>query len=109
MSSLAAIPFNKIDGTPSNLGEFAGSVVLAVNVASKFGLTPQYEGLEKLYEDFRDQGLVVLGFPANNFRGQEPGSNDEIVEFCTTTSSSPRSTMVTVNVALMTKPHPAAK
>ncbi len=85
MSSLAAIPFNKIDGTPSSLGEFAGSVVLAVNVASKCGLTPQYEGLEKLYEDFSDQGLVVLGFPANNFRGQEPGTNEEIVEFCTLT------------------------
>lgn len=85
MSNVAAIPFNKIDGTSTNLGEFAGSVVLAVNVASKCGLTPQYEGLEKLYEDFRDKGLVVLGFPANNFKEQEPGSNDEIVEFCTST------------------------
>jgi len=85
MSNVAAIPFNKIDGTSTSLGEFAGSVVLAVNVASKCGLTPQYEGLEKLYEDFRGKGLVVLGFPANNFKEQEPGTNDEIVEFCTST------------------------
>ena len=85
MSNIAEIPFNRIDGTATRLGDYAGSVVLAVNVASKCGLTPQYEGLEKLYEDYRDKGLVVLGFPANNFKGQEPGSNDEIVEFCTLT------------------------
>jgi glutathione peroxidase len=57
--------------------------VLVVNVASKCGLTPQYEGLEKLYRDYKDQGLVVLGFPANNFNGQEPGTDAEILEFCT--------------------------
>lgn len=85
MSNVAAIPFNKIDGTPTSLGEFAGSVVLAVNVASRCGLTPQYEGLEKLYEEYRDKGLIVLGFPANNFKEQEPGTNEEIVEFCTST------------------------
>lgn len=85
MSTVTNIPFNKIDGTSTNLGEFSGSVVLAVNVASKCGLTPQYEGLEKLYEEYREKGLVVLGFPANNFKEQEPGSNEEIVEFCTST------------------------
>lgn len=57
--------------------------MLVVNVASKCGLTPQYEGLEKLYRDYKDQGLVVLGFPANNFNGQEPGTDAEILEFCT--------------------------
>lgn len=83
MSNLAQIPFVRMDGTRATLGDYKGSVVLIVNVASKCGLTPQYEGLEKLYEQKRDQGLVVLGFPANNFGAQEPGSNEEIVEFCT--------------------------
>ncbi|HKT54840.1 MAG TPA: glutathione peroxidase, partial [Caulobacteraceae bacterium] len=62
-----------------------GKVLLVVNVASKCGLTPQYEALEKLYADRRDDGLVVLGFPANNFRGQEPGTDEEIASFCSTT------------------------
>jgi len=62
----------------------AGKVVLAVNVASKCGLTPQYEGLEKLYLELRDQGLAVIGFPCNQFGGQEPGTADEIAQFCTT-------------------------
>jgi glutathione peroxidase len=83
--SILDIPINRIDGTPAALREFAGSVLLVVNVASKCGLTPQYEGLEKLYEAQRAKGLVILGFPANNFRTQEPGTNAEIAEFCSLT------------------------
>ena len=78
------IPVNHIDGKAGSLGEFKGKVVLVVNVASKCGLTPQYEGLEKLYETYGDKGLVVAGFPANEFAGQEPGSNAEIADFCQT-------------------------
>ncbi|MDN6178299.1 MAG: glutathione peroxidase [Micrococcaceae bacterium] len=76
-----AITFN--DGTTSTFGEaFAGRPVLVVNVASKCGFTPQYEGLEKLYATHRDQGLVVLGVPSNQFMGQEPGTDAQIEEFC---------------------------
>jgi glutathione peroxidase len=78
------IPVKKITGEETTLGEFKGHVLLVVNVASKCGLTPQYEGLEKIYEQYKGQGLVVAGFPANDFRGQEPGSNEEIQTFCTT-------------------------
>ena len=78
------IPVHKITGEDASLAEFKGKVLLVVNVASKCGLTPQYEGLESLYEQFRGQGLVVTGFPANNFKSQEPGTNDEIQSFCTT-------------------------
>lgn len=78
------IPLRRIDGTAASLGEYRGKVLLIVNVASACGLTPQYTGLEKLYEDHRDAGLVVAGFPANDFGAQEPGSNAEIAEFCTT-------------------------
>jgi glutathione peroxidase len=77
------IPLKSLDGKPATLREHEGEVMLVVNVASKCGLTPQYEGLQKLYSQRKDEGLVVLGFPANDFRGQEPGSNDEIAEFCT--------------------------
>ena len=84
-SSLQNIPVNRIDGAPSSLGAYAGKVLLVVNVASKCGLTPQYAGLEKLYEDKREQGLEVLGFPANNFGAQEPGTDAEISEFCALT------------------------
>jgi glutathione peroxidase len=78
------IPVKRIDGTATSLSEFDGSVVLVVNVASECGLTPQYEGLEALFEKYRAQGLVVLGFPANEFGAQEPGTNAEIATFCST-------------------------
>ena len=74
----------KISGEDTTLGEFKGKVLLVVNVASKCGLTPQYEGLEKLYEQYKGQGLVVAGFPANDFKEQEPGTEAEIQAFCTT-------------------------
>jgi len=85
MSTVYAIPVETIDGAPSSLGAYAGKVLLVVNVASKCGLTPQYAGLESLYQAQRDRGLVVLGFPANNFGAQEPGTNPEIAAFCSTT------------------------
>lgn len=72
-----------IDGQERSLREYEGKVVLVVNVASKCGLTPQYEALERLYEDKKDEGFVILAFPANNFGGQEPGTNEEIKAFCT--------------------------
>jgi glutathione peroxidase len=72
-----------IDGKEVSLDKYKGKVVLIVNVASKCGLTPQYDGLQKLYAKNKDKGLVILGFPANEFGGQEPGSNEEIKEFCT--------------------------
>jgi glutathione peroxidase len=83
--TLYDIPVKSIDGTALTLEPFKGKVLLVVNVASKCGLTPQYEGLEKLYEDKRGEGLEVLGFPANNFKGQEPGSDAEIKDFCSST------------------------
>ena len=82
-ASLQSIPLETISGQPASLADFQGKVVLVVNVASKCGLTPQYEGLENLYKRFRGQGLVIAGFPANDFKEQEPGSNDEIQSFCT--------------------------
>ena len=85
MTDIQEIPFTTIDGQPSSLGDLAGNVVLVVNVASKCGLTPQYEALESLYEAKRDEGFTILGFPANDFMGQEPGTDEEIVEFCTST------------------------
>jgi len=83
-SKLYDFKVRHIDGKEATLGEYKGSVMLIVNVASKCGLTPQYADLEKLYEQYRARGLVVLGFPANEFAGQEPGSNQEISEFCST-------------------------
>lgn len=71
-----------IDGNPVSLAKYKGKVLLIVNVASKCGLTPQYEGLEALYRKYNEQGLEILAFPCNQFLGQEPGSNDEILTFC---------------------------
>ncbi len=78
------IPVKTIDGKKTNLGEFKGEVLLVVNVASKCGLTPQYESLQKLYDEYHDKGFEVLGFPSNDFMGQEPGTEDEIKDFCST-------------------------
>ncbi len=82
MSSIANIPLKTIKGQDSSLAAYKGKVLLIVNVASKCGLTPQYEGLERIYKKYKARGFEVLGFPANNFMGQEPGTNAEIVEFC---------------------------
>lgn len=72
----------RLDGKAENLKDYKGNVLLMVNVASRCGLTPQYKGLQALYERFEGKGLQVLGFPANNFMGQEPGTNEEIGQFC---------------------------
>jgi glutathione peroxidase len=82
--TLYDIPLRRIDGSVETLAASRGKVLLIVNVASKCGLTPQYEGLEQLYRRYRDAGLDVLGFPANDFAGQEPGSDEEIAQFCST-------------------------
>jgi glutathione peroxidase len=76
--------FNTITGEKTDLSDYEGKVVLMVNVASKCGNVDQYAGLEELYRNYKDKGLVVLGFPANNFGNQEPGTNEEILNFCTT-------------------------
>ncbi|MGO4104479.1 glutathione peroxidase [Leifsonia sp. YAF41] len=81
-SALYDIPLTLIDGTETTFGQFAGKTVLVVNVASKCGFTPQYAGLESLYTKFADDGLVVLGLPCNQFMGQEPGTEEDIAEFC---------------------------
>jgi len=83
-STIYDIPVTRIDGTEGSLQAFRGKTLLIVNVASNCGLTPQYAGLEALYQAKRTQGLEVLGFPANNFKEQEPGSDAEIQAFCTT-------------------------
>jgi glutathione peroxidase len=83
-NELYEIPVKTIDGNDTNLGEYKDKVLLVVNVASKCGLTPQYEGLQNLYDAHHAEGLEVLGFPANNFMGQEPGTEDEIRDFCNT-------------------------
>ncbi len=75
---------NMIDGQSQSLEAYRGQVVMLVNVASACGLTPQYEGLEALYREHKDDGLVIIGFPANEFGAQEPGSNEEIAQFCST-------------------------
>jgi glutathione peroxidase len=82
--SLYDVPLRQIDGKETTLGQYRGQVVLVVNVASACGLTPQYAGLEEIYEQKKGQGLVVAGFPANEFGAQEPGTNPEIAEFCST-------------------------
>src|SRR5215217_2584481 len=85
MSSLHDIPLKTLDGKDTSLGELKGKAVLVVNVASKCGLTPQYEGLEKLHEQYAGRGFSVVGFPCNQFGGQEPGTEEEIATFCSTT------------------------
>ncbi len=84
MTSVYDFSAKTIDGTEKPLADFAGKPMLIVNVASKCGFTPQYAGLEALYRAHRDQGFVVLGFPCNQFGGQEPGSEPEIASFCQT-------------------------
>jgi glutathione peroxidase len=84
-SDIYSIPLKAIDGRTTSLGEHQGKALLIVNVASKCGFTSQYEGLEQLYRKFRDRGLVVLGFPCNQFGHQEPGSEAEIQSFCSLT------------------------
>ena len=84
-SSIHEFTMNSIDGKSAPLSNYKGKVSLVVNVASRCGYTPQYKGLEALYEKYKDQGFVILGFPANNFGAQEPGTNDEIKQFCSRT------------------------
>jgi glutathione peroxidase len=80
--SFYALKTTTLQGKPADLSRYAGKVALVVNVASKCGFTPQYAGLEKLYEELKDRGFVVLGFPSNDFGGQEPGSPEQIATFC---------------------------
>src|ERR1700720_582208 len=82
-SGVYGFTLNSIEGKPAPLADYKGKVVLMVNVASKCGYTPQYTALEAVYEKYKDQGFVILGFPANNFGAQEPGTNEEIKTFCT--------------------------
>jgi glutathione peroxidase len=82
MPTLADFSATTLDGREQDLADYQGKVVLVVNTASQCGLTPQFEGLESLYEKYVDEGLVILGFPCNQFAGQEPGTADEIGEFC---------------------------
>lgn len=80
--SLYEIATNSLEGAPASLSQYAGKVALVVNVASKCGNTPQYAGLEAAYAAYKDRGLVILGFPSNEFGGQEPGTPEEIATFC---------------------------
>jgi glutathione peroxidase len=82
-ASVYDFSMNTIEGTPKPLSEYKGKVLLVVNTASKCGFTPQYEALESIYKKYNSQGFLVLGFPANNFMSQEPGTNAEIQQFCT--------------------------
>jgi glutathione peroxidase len=82
VNSLYDLTVNSLDGKPVDLSQYKGHVVLVVNVASKCGFTPQYAGLQKLYTDYKDKGFFVLGFPSNDFLGQEPGTPQEIATFC---------------------------
>ena len=82
MSNVHDFTVERLNGKPDDLSAYKGKVLLIVNTASKCGFTPQFEGLEKLYQDLKDKGLVILGFPCNQFGKQDPGSNDEIGEFC---------------------------
>lgn len=84
MPTLTDVSLTTLNGKPTHLASFEGKVLLVVNVASKCGFTPQYTALEALYQRFKDKGFAVLGFPANDFAGQEPGTNEEIANFCST-------------------------
>ena len=84
MANLYDVRLETIHGENTDLGKYRGNVLLLVNVASECGFTPQYTGLEALYQRFKDRGFTLLGFPANDFAGQEPGSNEEIAQFCST-------------------------
>ena len=99
MSGFYDIPVKGIDGSPDLLGKLRGKVTLAVNVASRCGLTPQYEGLEQLQRELQDQDFTVVGFPCNQFGEQEPGTEQQIVQFCQTTYdvSFPMSAKLEVN------------
>jgi glutathione peroxidase len=81
-AKILSIPLKDIDGKPTSLKAFEGKVILAVNVASQCGNTPQYSGLQALHEKYKDKGLVVVGFPCNDFGAQEPGTNGQIKQFC---------------------------
>jgi glutathione peroxidase len=81
-SKVSQIQFYMADGTLKCLSDFGSKAIMVVNVASQCGLTPQYEGLEKIYEEYKDKGFMIIGFPANEFAGQEPGTNEEIQNFC---------------------------
>jgi glutathione peroxidase len=96
-SSVHEIKLNAIDGKPASLGDYKGKVVLLVNVASQCGLTPQYKGLQALHEKYKDKGFTVVGVPCNDFGAQEPGTSEEIVQFC--------SSKYKVNFPLMEKLH----
>jgi len=100
-ADLGAIPFKTIDGKETSLADYKGKVVLVVNTASKCGFTPQYEGLESIHDKYRAKGLVVLAFPCNDFGNQEPGTLEEIAEFC--------STKYDVSFPLMEKVHVKGK
>ncbi len=84
MVDIRDIPLTTIDGDAASLADYADQVVMVVNVASKCGLTPQYKALEEVYEEFKEEGFEVLGFPCNDFAGQEPGTEQEIQSFCST-------------------------
>lgn len=84
MAEIFDIPLTALTGDPTTLAPYRGKVLLIVNVASRCGFTPQYTGLEALYQQFKDRGFAILGFPANDFAGQEPGTDAEIAQFCST-------------------------
>ncbi|ESQ76959.1 glutathione peroxidase [Asticcacaulis sp. YBE204] len=108
MSDLYNIPLRRIDGSDATLADYKGKVLLIVNVASKCGLTPQYEGLEALYRAKHGDGLEILGFPANDFMGQEPGTEEEIASFCSTNFDVTFPLFAKISVAGDTK-HPLYK
>ncbi len=107
-SPLYRVPVHRADGSSTTLGEYAGKVVLVVNVASACGLTPQYQALEEVYEKYRDRGFVVVGFPCNDFGAQEPGTAEEIAEFCDTKFGVKFPVLEKITVASATR-HPLYK